>query len=62
MIGNAGCPWRKAYEEKALGKKVKIPDKNDDTFSAWRNNKAAIKEIEHVFDKCASEELLSMTT
>ena len=22
MIGNAGCPWRKAYEEKALGKKV----------------------------------------
>ena len=28
---------------------VKIPDNKDGMFSAWCNNKAAFKEIEHVF-------------
>ena len=49
-------------KEKLLVKKIKIPDKKDGMFSARCNNKAALKEIEHVFDKCASEELLSMKT
>ena len=33
----------------ALLKNVKIADKKDGMFSAWCNNKAALKEIEHVF-------------